>query len=192
MHEISFAACYSDQASMILRECLQALNAISAKETEALVQQVLEAEKIFFVGVGRVLLSLKAIAKRWAHLGLSTHIVGDITEPSISNRDILIVGSGSGESLVPVVIAKKAVELGAKVVYIGSNAESTIANLSALMVRIPVRTKLNKPDEIASLQPMTSLFEQSLLLYGDAIAAMIIQTKQIDMNSLWYTHANLE
>ena len=192
MHEISFAACYSDQASMILRECLQALNAISAKETEALVQQVLEAEKIFFVGVGRVLLSLKAIAKRWAHLGLSTHIVGDITEPSISNRDILIVGSGSGESLVPVAIAKKAVELGAKVVYIGSNAESTIANLSALMVRIPVRTKLNKPDEIASLQPMTSLFEQSLLLYGDAIAAMIIRTKQIDMNSLWYTHANLE
>ena len=47
-------------------------------------------------------------------------------------------------------------------------------------------------DEIDSVQPMTSLFEQSLLILGDTVAKMIIDKKQIDMKSLWKYHANLE
>lgn len=39
---------------------------------------------------------------------------------------------------------------------------------------------------------MTSLFEQSLLLFGDVVAKMIIDERQIDMKSLWRYHANLE
>jgi len=39
---------------------------------------------------------------------------------------------------------------------------------------------------------MTSLFEQSLLLFGDSIAKVIIEKKQLDMHSLWRYHANLE
>ena len=60
------------------------------------------------------------------------------------------------------------------------------------MVRIPVRTKLYLEDEIASVQPMTTLFEQSVLLLGDVIAKMIIEERQLDMKSLWRYHANLE
>lgn len=60
------------------------------------------------------------------------------------------------------------------------------------MVRIPVRTKNYLEDEIDSVQPMTSLFEQSLLLFGDVVAKMIIDERQIDMKSLWRYHANLE
>jgi 6-phospho-3-hexuloisomerase len=59
-------------------------------------------------------------------------------------------------------------------------------------VRIPVSTKLNLPNEVPSIQPMTSLFEQSLLLLGDTIALMMIKEKNIDMPSLWQYHANLE
>lgn len=60
------------------------------------------------------------------------------------------------------------------------------------MVRIPVRTKQYLPDEIDSCQPMTSLFEQSVLLIGDILAKLIIEQKQLDMRSLWQYHANLE
>jgi len=60
------------------------------------------------------------------------------------------------------------------------------------MVRIPVRTRLYLGDEIDSVQPMTSLFEQSLLLFGDIVAKMLIERHQIDLKSLWQYHANLE
>ena len=60
------------------------------------------------------------------------------------------------------------------------------------MVRIPVRTKYYLEDEIDSEQPMTSLFEQTLLLLGDVIAKMMIDRRKLDMKALWQYHANLE
>lgn len=169
-----------------------ALNMISDAQSEVLIEAVLAADKVFFVGVGRVLLSLQAICKRFAHLGINAHYVGEITEPAITEKDLLIVGSGSGESLFPVAIVKKAKMLGAKVAWIGSNDHSTIAELSNYQVRIPVQSKMSCPDELRSQQPMTSLFEQTLLLYGDAIARVIVERKELDLASLWQYHANLE
>lgn len=64
--------------------------------------------------------------------------------------------------------------------------------IADLFVRIPVKSKLSLSDEVASVQPMTSLFEQCLLLLGDTIALMMIEEAQIDMPSLWQYHANLE
>ena len=155
-------------------------------------ETILAADQVFFVGVGRVLLSLQAIAKRWAHLGIKTHFVGEITEPAITDRDLLIVGSGSGTTLFPAGIAQKAHQIGAKVVHIGSNPNSGLKDIAAFMVRIPVRTKYYLDDEIDSEQPMTSLFEQSLLLLGDIVAKMIIDRRHLDMKALWQYHANLE
>ena len=48
--------------------------------------------------------------KRFAHLGIKAHCVGEINEPAIKKDDLLIVGSGSGGSLFPLGIAKKARE----------------------------------------------------------------------------------
>jgi 6-phospho-3-hexuloisomerase len=39
---------------------------------------------------------------------------------------------------------------------------------------------------------MTSLFEQSLLLFGDATAMMIVEDRKINIADLWQYHANLE
>ena len=178
--------------SIVAQECTAALDKISDAQSEAFIEAILAADKVFFVGVGRVLLSLQAICKRFAHLGIGAHYVGEITEPAITGKDLLIVGSGSGESLFPVAITKKAKALGAKVAWIGSNAHSTIAGLADCQVRIPVQSKLSCPDELQSQQPMTSLFEQTLLLYGDAVARVIVERKALDLTSLWQYHANLE
>ena len=177
---------------VILGECERALESIHEEDIELLVDEVIHAKKVFFIGVGRVMLSLEAIAKRLAHCGIDTVCVGQITEPAITPKDILIAASGSGESLVTVGIARKARSLGARVVMIGSNQDSTLAELADLLIRIPVRTKLNREDEINSIQPMTSLFEQTLLLFGDTVAEMIIERLNLDMDGLWKRHANLE
>ena len=49
-----------------------------------------------------------------------------------------------------------------------------------------------KIQEWQEFQPMTSLFEQSLLLLGDIVAKMIIERRGLDMKALWRYHANLE
>ena len=56
------------------------------------------------------MLALQCVCKRFAHLGIKAHCVGEINEPAIKKDDLLIVGSGSGGSLFPLGIAKKARE----------------------------------------------------------------------------------
>ena len=183
---------YKKTYAGVLGELTMALESVDPEMVERLVEAILEADQVFFVGVGRVLLSLQAVAKRLAHLGIKSHYVGEITEPAITTSDLLIVGSGSGSTLFPLGIAKKAKAAGARVVHIGSNPQSEMKDVAEFMVRIPVRTKNYLEDEIDSIQPMTSLFEQSLLLLGDIIAKMIIDKNSMDMKSLWKFHANLE
>lgn len=183
---------YQQISELVVSELRTSLGSIETESVEKLIDIVLSSRKVFFVGVGRVMLSLQAIAKRWAHLGIDTHLVGEITEPAITADDVLIVGSGSGTTLFPAGIAQKAHSIGAKVVHIGSNPNSPLRDIVCLMVRIPVRTKYYLEDEIDSQQPMTSLFEQTLLLLGDVVAKMIIDRKELDMKGLWQYHANLE
>lgn len=177
---------------LIIRECTEALDRIDDAQSEQLIAAILSAEKVYFCGIGRVLLSLQETCKRLGHLGIDAHYVGEITEPAITERDLLIVASGSGESIYPKAVAEKAKKLCVNIAWIGSNVDSSIAKLSTIQVRIPVQTKLNCQGEMISRQPMTSLFEQTLLLYGDAVAMEIIKRKNLDMDILWKFHANLE
>ncbi len=183
---------YNSTVRDVLNELDKSLSVVDTESVEKFVSAIKDAEQVYFVGVGRVLISLQAICKRLAHLGIKTHYVGEITEPAITKNDLLVVGSGSGSSIFPLGIAKKANKIGAKIIHIGSNPNSEMSQLCEFMVRIPVRTKNYLPDEIDSVQPMTSLFEQSLLLFGDIVAKMIIDEGDIDMEALWQYHANLE
>lgn len=177
---------------IILQECAAAMKAVDPEVVEQYLDLIQKAEKVFFVGVGRVMLSLECIAKRYAHLGIHAFIVGQITEPAITSRDVLIVGSGSGETAFPIAIAYKAKGYGAKIIHIGYNPQSRLREIADLFVRIPVAGKYRTEDDVKSVQPMTSLFEQALLLFGDATAMMMIERNRIDMNELWVYHANLE
>ena len=183
---------YTETYSEIITECKLGLSSIEEKDTMKLIDAILSSKKVFFVGVGRVLLALEAICKRFNHLGIESYYVGAINEPAITSEDLLIVASGSGESLFPVAIAQKAKTFGAKIALISSNPDSTISKIADIFVRIPVQSKLALPEEIKSIQPMTSLFEQLILLYGDTLSKMIIEKKHLALDTLWEYHANLE
>lgn len=183
---------YTTTKDMIIGEINAALSSVDEEQVARLIEDICGAEKVFLTGVGRVKMSLEAFAKRLSHLGINANVVGDTTEPAITEQDLLIVGSGSGESIIPVAIARKAKEFNAKVVHIGSNPNGKVARYADYMVRIPVRTRLYREDEIDSKQIMTSLFEQTLLILGDIIAWIIVDEKGIDLRELWRHHANLE
>lgn len=189
----NFQEQYAKASKQVLDELQTTLGSIDPVQLERLADEIMKADQVFFVGVGRVLLALQCVCKRLAHLGIKTHYVGEITEPAIKKDDLLIVGSGSGSSLFPLGIAKKAhTAVGCHIVHIGSNPNSEMKEIADFMVRIPVRTKNYLEDEIDSCQPMTSLFEQSVLLVGDVLAKMIVEQKCLEMKSLWKYHANLE
>lgn len=184
---------YKEAHNLIMLENTMALNMVDYESAESLADMICSAEKVFVVGVGRVLLMLQAFAKRMNHLGIEANFVGAIDEPAITEKDLLLVGSGSGESAVPLAIVKIAKKYGAKIAHVGSNANSSMKQYEDLFVRIPCRTKLNLKDEIDSEQPMSSLFEQSLLLLLDSEALMVADRRNItDLKALWRKHANLE
>ena len=183
---------YHEYLKKVLEEHQAVLPVVSEHEVEALVESLIAARRVFAVGVGRVQLSLLAFVKRLNHLGITATYVGAIDEPAITKDDLLLVGSGSGETAVPAAIAGIAKKHGAKIAHVGSNTRSTISKLADVIVRIPCRTKLALEDEIDSIQPMSSLFEQSLLIFLDVIALMLVERKNIDIKALWHTHANLE
>lgn len=177
---------------LVLNEVGTALTSVADAETEAFMAALEKAGTIFCLGVGRVGLAVSAMVKRLNHLGLSAYMVGDLSEPAATDKDLLVIASGSGESAIPVAIAGVARAKGVPIAYIGSNMNSRIAQMAAVKVRIPVSTKLALPDEVPSGQIMSSLFEQSLLLYGDIVALAYSRKKGLDLHALWRRHANLE
>ena len=183
---------YNKTKALIMNEISNSLDDVDASQVDTLLNYIVSSEKVFVVGVGRVLLMLEAFVKRLNHLGIDSFFVGIINEPAITDKDLLIVGSGSGELIFPLSIARKAKSLGIRIVHIGSNENSSVSELADLVVRIPCQTKLNLSDEIKSNQPMSSLFEQCLLLFLDIVSMMLIDRQKIDINKLWRKHANLE
>ncbi len=176
----------------VCEEVKRALTNVNEQDLNELIDLILSAEKVFVVGVGRVMLVMQSFAKRLKHFGIDAHVVGEIVEPPIAKRDILIVGSGSGETMIPVNVAKLAKEFEAKVSLITSSVESTLRKLADTSVTIPCPTKLHLPDEPLSKQPMSNLFEQSLFIFCDCVTLLLQEKLGITEQEMWKAHANLE
>lgn len=183
---------YIEYSRLILGEIQASLARVDIEQVQQLTDAILQANTVFLMGTGRTFLSLQAFCKRLNHLGIAAHCIGDTNEPAATPRDLLIVGSGSGESVCPVAIARKAVAMGIRVVYIGSGAKSSLQDIADINVRIPVQIKADLCDGIPSKQIMGSLFEQCLYLLCDTITLMIASRLELDPKELWRNHANLE
>ncbi len=125
-------------ALQILHEIQDVLDQVDGEEVERLVDELLAAEKVFFFGVGRVFLSLECLAKRLGHLGVDCQVVGSINEKPATPRDLLLIASGSGESKLPVEIARIAKSKGARLGIITSAPSSTLKSMADFAVRLPV------------------------------------------------------
>ena len=181
-----------ETALKIVAEVGAVLARVDSDEVERLANEILSAEKVFIFAVGRVFLALQCFGKRLGHLGIDCQVVGAVNEKPITSRDLLLVASGSGESKLPVQIARIARSKGARLGLITSARTSTLKTLSDFAVHLPCPTK-NDPDYgVASIQSMSTLFDQALHIFGDEIAMTIQQRKGIKTEDLWHFHANLE
>jgi 6-phospho-3-hexuloisomerase len=143
------------------------------------------APRVFVLGAGRSGLALRMTAMRLMHLGFDVYVVGEVTTPAITADDLLLTASGSGTTPAVIRAAQTAVDVGAKVAAI-----TTAADSSASIV-VPAAAKRDR-SESASTQYSGSLFEQVVVLLGDALFDALWQRSGSTADELWPRHANLE
>jgi len=178
----------------IIQELHNNVQHLEDRQLSELVEVIIQARHIFVAGAGRSGLAIKGFANRLMHLGCSVSIVGDITNPHTGEGDLLIIGSGSGETGSLISLSEKAKKNQVKVALITTDAESTIGKLSDVCVVLPgVSPKVNNQmSEIKSIQPMGSAFEQISFLTYDGIILELMNRMDEVSDTMFERHANLE
>lgn len=182
----------TEYLAQVLQELSQTVHLISDEQAEKLVSQILESKKIFVAGAGRSGLMGKAFVMRMMHMGIDAYVVGETVTANLEKGDLLIIGSGSGETKTLVAIAEKAKSLGGKVAAVTISPESTIGKLADMIVKLPGVTKDQSKGDYNTIQPMGSLFEQTMLLFYDSVILRFMEKKDLDSNKMYGKHANLE
>lgn len=175
----------------VLQELDTVLHKIDNKEIDLAMMMISSADRIFFSALGRAGFMGKSFVMRLMHMGKEVYVVGETNTPNFIEKDLLIICSGSGETKQFLQIAEKAKAFGGSVLAFLGTPGSTLSRLADCSIVIQAPSKRQEDSEFQSVQPMASLFEQGILLAGDAmILTMMAQaTGNADM---FHKHSNLE
>ncbi len=176
----------------IIKEINLVLSKVKDTETNRFIKSILKANKIVLCGAGRVGMATRSFAMRLAHLGLDAHYLGDSTVPSIGKGDLLIACSGSGETQSIFDIVKIAKINQVSISLITGNRYSRMGRLANSIVTIKAPSKTKKVTSLLSIQPMTTLNEQCLWIFFDAIVLRLMKKTGETHESMWSRHSNLE
>ena len=168
---------------IILNELKQNSQIVNDNDFQNFIKEIVKAHHIYLLGKGRSGLIISAFANRLMHLGFSVSLVGEITSPHSKSGDLLIIGSGSGETPSLVSIAQTAKDEQVRI-----NENSTIASLADSIVVLPGASKLSGK----SKQPMASAFEQLSFLVYDAIILELMKKLNENSDSMFQRHTNFE
>tara|TARA_R110002049_G_scaffold2743_2_gene20937 strand:- start:11723 stop:12262 length:540 start_codon:yes stop_codon:yes gene_type:complete len=174
----------------ILSKLSSVLKDTDEKFTERVISTIDSAEKIFITGAGRSGLVARFFVMRLMHCGYQVYLVGETVTPSLKKDDLLIVvsGSGSTESLLP--LARKAKALGAPVALITMKSESAIGNVADIV--LPMGNLNSSSFDAPSSMPMGTVFELSTLVFLESVIADVVKLKGIKEDYMRELHANLE
>jgi 6-phospho-3-hexuloisomerase len=185
---------YNELVTEVMNELRAALRSVDPEAVNNLRQDIIDARRVFVTGQGRSGLRMQGFAMRLMHLDLDAHVVGAVTTPAIGPGDLLVIGSGSGRTESLVSHARRARELNAQVALITIADDSPIGNYADTIIRIAASSpKLKSGPAInPSVQPLGSLFEQTLGMLLDIIVIQLMDDLNVDQNAMFARHANLE
>ncbi|MGM7719919.1 6-phospho-3-hexuloisomerase [Metabacillus sp. Hm71] len=176
----------------ILSEIQGVITQISDESLQSIAVKLADANRIFVIGEGRSGFMGKSFAMRLMHLGATVYAVGETITPSIAEGDLLVAVSGSGKTKSVVSTAEKASELNCHVVAVTTALESPLALHSTNVLHIPAATKYRVEGERQSIQPLGSLFDQSVHIVFDSICLLYSNLKKHGHNEAFLLHSNLE
>lgn len=178
----------------IIKELGRNTEYLKEEQLEELISVILKAKRIFTAGAGRSGLAMRAFSMRLMHLGFAVNCVGEISSTHTQPGDLLIIGSGSGETESLVALARKAKKNGLMVALITTDATSTIAGMADAVVEMPGISPKWKGEGngFTSIQPMASAFEQLCLLMYDAVIMELMERLGETSETMFTRHADLE
>jgi 6-phospho-3-hexuloisomerase len=181
---------YLDLAKKVLNEHKQVLLDVKGKEVERLLDAIAEAKCIQVFGMGRMKCAARAFVMRLMHMDLNAHVVHDTTCPNIGPGDLLIVNAAC--TTIGYTVMQFAKKLGAKVVAITANPNSKAAKLCDFTVSLRGQVHGGRRYEIPSIQPMASLFEQTIFIFEDVIIQLLMKKLNITAEQMAKRHTNLD
>ena len=174
----------------ITKELQNLMEQVSQDDVKSFERELKKANRVFLAGMGRSGFMMRGFAMRLMHMGFDVFVVGETTTPAILKHDLLIIGSGSGETSSLVSMAKKAKSYGANIALITTNKESSIAKEADAVLLVNAQAKGDA--ESKSIQPMGTLFEQGLLILTDSIVLDFMDEIETNGDEMYKNHANLE
>jgi len=177
--------------TLVQDEISEVFQRVDPAQVAALVTELRLADRIFVTGAGRSGLVLKMAAMRLMHLGLTVHVVGEITAPAIRSGDLLLAASGSGTTAGVVKAAETAAAQDARIAVYTTSAGSPLAKAASAVVLIPAAQKTDHGSAL-SRQYSGSLFEQVLFATTEAVFQSLWDEDAASPEELWQRHANLE
>ncbi len=124
----------AEYALAIQREIEQALTQLRDESCDRLTDMIMRAKRIFLAGMGRSDLVIRTFAMRLMHMGVEAYVVGETITPAIANGDLLIAGSGSGQTRGTLATVQAAAARGAQTAVITAHGNSQIAEAGDLVV----------------------------------------------------------
>jgi 6-phospho-3-hexuloisomerase len=176
----------------ILKEIETVLGQVEEMQLDKIASTLQKAPRIFIIGEGRSGLMAKSFAMRLMHLGATVYVVGETITPAIAEGDLLVAVSGSGTTKSVVWTAEKTKSLGCQVIAVTTNPESTLAAAATEILHVPAATKYRRENELQTIQPLGSLFDQCVHIVFDSICLQFSKLNDIDNAEAFKRHSNLE
>ena len=176
------------------------VNKLEVENINKMLASILNSNCIFVMGAGRSGLVAKAFAMRLMHLGFCVYVVGESTTPAVKDDDLVVAISGSGETRSISDLGKITKEIGATLITVTSNKESTLGKLADTVALIPGRTKedtggyleRHMRGEYSHLTPLGTSFEITTLVFLDGVIAELIFITGASEDDLKSRHTTLE
>jgi len=176
----------------IFNELNFVLSKIDQSQCDDLIYKILHAKRIVWVWAWKVGMTLRAFIMRLWHLGLQAWFLWDSTVPWIGAGDLLLVASGSWETQTIYDLVEIASKNWCDIALVTWNPDSRMWKLSTSLVQITAPSKTKSVEWFISIQPMTTLNEQCLRLFFDALTLELMSKMDETHDTMWGRHSNLE
>ena len=185
----------------VVKHVEEIVEGLNEKQIAAMIEAIESADRIFMMGAGRSGMASRAFAMRLVQLGLTAYVIGESVTPAMTDKDLLIAVSGSGETKSIVSAAKIAKGVGSKVLAVTSYPRSRLGRIADMRVAIKGRTKIDvEKDHLkhqiigthSTLTPLGTLFEDTVMIFFDGIIAKLMSDLKKDEHEMKSRHATLE
>lgn len=164
---------------------------MEADQLESLRNAIQDADRIFVVGEGRSGHVSKMFAMRLAQMDRRVFVIGETNTPRVGEGDLFLGISGSGETPRTLASCRSAKNRGAILFGITASPESALGQLADHLVCIPGATKAKDSMEVRSIQPLSSLFDQSLHLVLDILCLQLAEDFGVGQDDFRAGHTNV-